>query len=435
MMVIRTVLCVALLVGGASSLALAPSRNTIRFRQMCDTFASHPPSLLAGVASDKKRLLCLAAASALGDERIVDAISILYEDLAPVRIAGDLIFRKLEAAVADAEARAPAEPVESAETSALPPLDEAALTDALRHALREWPEAVADQTVARLVADAARTHASLAGARRVFDAVDVGQQGALDADALERLGTAVRSFGQCAECTCEKRGSCASVTSLMEEVEAEEGLVFSEFILGYLDRFPNTRLLADRNDALVDELLNAGAAATGGPEAALGPASSRAGGKFDVMVDEVRGWAADREGVLRRAEKVNPRLATVLDGCFAGVEKPEVVRAFGVVFESYAAFRLAGSLIFKLMRKLVGTPVVDDAEPKIPVDAAPAPPLAETRRINPAAEDAAGVDRDNAAADRDDVGADHHAARAELPPQAGPARRGLARLFRRRTSS
>ncbi|KAH8055414.1 hypothetical protein JL722_8322 [Aureococcus anophagefferens] len=134
----------------------------------------------------------------------------------------------------------------------------------------------------------------------------------------------------------------------MEEVEAEDGLVFSDFMLGYLEKFPDSRLLGDRNDALVDELLGASADAAAAPRPA--PASD-AGRKFEAMVDEVRAWAA--EGT-PSADEVNPRLAIVLEGCFAGVENDEVTAAFRVVFEDYVAFRLAGRLIFKLMKKLAG---------------------------------------------------------------------------------
>ena len=401
-------MCCGLLVACTSSIALAPAmlalapaqtKNTLRFEQMCQRFASHPASTLARVDGERKQLLCRAASSALADDRVVGAVAILYEDLAPVRIAGDLIFKKLESAVDKAAARAPPPAVHDG--GAIPAPDGPALEAAIVAALAGWPDDVAAATARRLAGDAARTHAALAGGRRAFDAADVAGRGALDADALERLGTAVRSFGQCADCTCEKRGSCASVTSLMEEVEAEDGLVFSDFMLGYLEKFPDSRLLGDRNDALVDELLGASADAPAAPRPA--PASD-AGRKFEAMVDEVRAWAA-AEGTLERADEVNPRLAIVLEGCFAGVENDEVTAAFRVVFEDYVAFRLAGRLIFKLMKKLVGAApeeapaavaegaeeaadaVAEDAPAAAAADAAaafaPPPPdalLAETRK-------------------------------------------------------
>ncbi|KAH8055413.1 hypothetical protein JL722_8321 [Aureococcus anophagefferens] len=171
--------------------------NTLRFEQMCQRFASHPASTLARVDGERKRLLCRAASSALADDRVVGAVAILYEDLAPVRIAGDLIFKKLESAVDKAAARAP--PPAGHDGGAIPAPDGPALEAAIVAALAGWPDDVAAATARRLAGDAARTHAALAGGRRAFDAVDIAGRGALDADALERLGTAVRSFGQCAD--------------------------------------------------------------------------------------------------------------------------------------------------------------------------------------------------------------------------------------------
>lgn len=397
-------------------LALAPAqtKNTLRFEQMCQRFASHPASTLARVDGERKRLLCRAASSALADDRVVGAVAILYEDLAPVRIAGDLIFKKLESAVDKAAARAP--PPAGHDGGAIPAPDGPALEAAIVAALAGWPDDVAAATARRLAGDAARTHAALAGGRRAFDAVDIAGRGALDADALERLGTAVRSFGQCADCTCEKRGSCASVTSLMEEVEAEDGLVFSDFMLGYLEKFPDSRLLGDRNDALVDELLGASADAAAAPRPA--PASD-AGRKFEAMVDEVRAWAA-AEGTLERADEVNPRLAIVLEGCFAGVENDEVTAAFRVVFEDYVAFRLAGRLIFKLMKKLVGA--APEEAPAAVADAAPAAAAAAAEEAADAvAEDAPAVAAADAAVASVPPPPDATVASAPPPPDAAAA--------------
>ncbi|KAH8069076.1 hypothetical protein JL721_6287 [Aureococcus anophagefferens] len=53
------------------------TKNTLRFEQMCQRFASHPASTLARVDGERKRLLCRAASSALADDRVVGAVAIL----------------------------------------------------------------------------------------------------------------------------------------------------------------------------------------------------------------------------------------------------------------------------------------------------------------------------------------------------------------------
>ena len=92
----------------------------------------------------------------------------------------------------------------------------------------------------------------------------------------------------------------------MAEVEAEDRLSFSAFMLGYTEAFPDTKLLGPRNDALVARLLDAGDDATGPavPEQG-GDADSPAKRRFDAMVLEFAAWADD-PGVVDRAASTNP---------------------------------------------------------------------------------------------------------------------------------
>ena len=75
--------------------------------------------------------------------------------------------------------------------------------------------------------------------------------------------------------------------------------------------------------------------------------------RFDGMVREFSSWDEDA-ALVERARARNPRLAEVLDGCFAGARNPSVVRALRVIYEDYRALRMGGDLVFKLMRTLVG---------------------------------------------------------------------------------
>ena len=75
--------------------------------------------------------------------------------------------------------------------------------------------------------------------------------------------------------------------------------------------------------------------------------------RFDGMVNEFASWDEDA-ALAERARARNPRLAEVLDGCFAGARNPSVVRALRVIYEDYRALRMGGDLVFKLMRTLVG---------------------------------------------------------------------------------
>lgn len=49
------------------------------------------------------------------------------------------------------------------------------------------------------------------------------------------------------------------------------------------------------------------------------------------------------------------RMVEVLRGCFAGAKNEKVLNALKIVYTDYSAIRIAGDLVFKLMRRLVGS--------------------------------------------------------------------------------
>jgi hypothetical protein len=48
----------------------------------------------------------------------------------------------------------------------------------------------------------------------------------------------------------------------------------------------------------------------------------------------------------------SPTVLDILRGCFSGARDEKVVAALKIVYMDYAALRLAGDLIFKLMSKI-----------------------------------------------------------------------------------
>ena len=69
------------------------------------------------------------------------------------------------------------------------------------------------------------------------------------------------------------------------------------------------------------------------------------------MCDEFSEWEA-RGDATTKAEARNPRLALVLAGCFAGAKQAAVREALKILYVDFLALRMAGDLIFKMMRKL-----------------------------------------------------------------------------------
>ncbi|GMH56007.1 hypothetical protein TrRE_jg7296 [Triparma retinervis] len=69
--------------------------------------------------------------------------------------------------------------------------------------------------------------------------------------------------------------------------------------------------------------------------------------KFTAMLSQVAEW--EESGV-----SASGRSGIILDGCYAGLKNEEVVEALRIVYTDYSALRLAGDLIFKLLKVAVG---------------------------------------------------------------------------------
>jgi hypothetical protein len=97
-------------------------------------------------------------------------------------------------------------------------------------------------------------------------------------------------------------------------------------------------------EELVDDLLN-------GREGDIGKEKAdKYEKRFDAMCEEFVTW--DNGESSSKAEARNPRLALVLEGCFAGAKQQPVVDALGILYVDFLPLRMAGDLIFKMMRKL-----------------------------------------------------------------------------------
>uniref|UniRef100_A0A6U3VR31 Uncharacterized protein n=1 Tax=Ditylum brightwellii TaxID=49249 RepID=A0A6U3VR31_9STRA len=299
-----------------------PSKAGARFDAMLADFRRHSPADINLVPSLRFRGLLTGVSAAINDEKVSEAFRVLYEDLGPVRVGGDLIFSKLEREIAKTKG-----------------------TDA------------ADNVRAL-----GRDDSCVVAARKIFDAVDADASGTVSS--LELLDSdLLRSLGQCQDCTCEKKGNCQSVARFMDEIDKthpEGELHFGEFMMAahhlLYEGDASVSLFGggDAVDDLVDQLLSNNEAVSNGKSGK--ERADRYAKRFDNMCEEFDSWESGAEdsdsSVMSRARERNPRLALVLEGCFAGAKKPPVVDALKILYVDFLPLRMAGDLIFKLMRKL-----------------------------------------------------------------------------------
>jgi hypothetical protein len=283
-----------------------------RFDAMLADFRRHSSADINLVTSPRYRALLAGTSAAIHDEPVTEAFRVVYEDLGPVRVAGDLIFSKLERELVKSKTSDAAERVQAL----------------------------------------GRGDSCVVAARKIFDAVDADASGTVSSSELLDSDL-LRSLGQCVDCTCEKKGNCQSVALFMDEIDKthpEGEIHFDEFLVAaHLLLYNGDASLSlfggEDSDELVDELLNGREPGDIGQEKA-----SRSSKRFDDMCREFDSWESG--DAPSKAEERNPRLALVLKGCFAGAKQPLVVEALKILYVDFLPLRMAGDLIFKLMRKL-----------------------------------------------------------------------------------
>lgn len=227
------------------------------------------------------------------------AFEILYEDLAPVRFACDVLVWRLEGPVAEAA-----------------------------HSLTSLPFE--------------RSAADLAAARELFELIDRDGSGTLDRDEL--LATSLlRSLGHCEGCTCEGEMNCRSVDNVMQEVDADgDGSIsFLEFMLSASRVLFGGRSVAEAGPEAIELLQERS------PEKPKADLERR----FEDILDTIRSW--EGSDATRKVLEADSRKAEIIEGLLAGAKVPELASALKVMYVDYLPLRIGGDLIFRIARKFM----------------------------------------------------------------------------------
>lgn len=282
--------------------SLTQAAGGSRFREMLARLTRYSDAELNCVPNHRLRRMLVGVVQGAETPEVVAAFEILYDDYFAIRKVGNFIFGHLDSIVERAVAE------------------------------RQEQLDILDQLVesGELSAD------TVAMAHRVFEAFDRDRNGELSKD--EFLVSDLLS----------KLPQTAQVQTHEElfaelDVDGSGGISLEEFARG------TGRLFAGQwSKEEVDELIARQEADN------AGEGRTQAGQRFDEMVEQFALWetklAAPGQGVVSD----NPRLRTVLKGCFVGAHTKGVVDALRIVYEDFPPLRMAGDLIFKLMRRVVG---------------------------------------------------------------------------------
>ncbi len=293
-----------------------PSKHAARFSEMLRQ-VSATDAQIALVSDPKERVLLRGVAAATREPEVVGAFQVLYEDLAPMRLAGDMLFRVLAQRIAVAAASE-------------------------REFAAAWPQYGPDE---------------LALARRLFDALDANGDRQISRDELLASGL-LRSVERWDDDNREPSDDeRRTVDEMIAEVDADgDGQIsFAEFMGGAARALFAPEGGGGGGIDTLQALLQAQAGGDEGGDAApaAGASGSRraekSSARFESMLDTFSGWeSAGRLGG-------GGRLGSVLRGCYAGAKNDDVLGALRLAYCEYAPLRLVGDLIFKVVNQYMGS--------------------------------------------------------------------------------
>jgi len=315
---------------GAAFLALAasPAIRT-KFDSMM-TACTLSPKAIECIDDRKMRALFKGVSAAAKEDSVRRAFLIVYEDLGPVRVAGDLIFGQLKKVAENAAARS---------------------------------AVLVDQTD-----DSEQTLAALAKMRLLFDMLDSDSSGGLSRKELldsTELITLLRR-------DADERDEAIIDRFLAAADDNRDGQVtFLELFLGlYASASASDSEAGVALDLAGAEVQTALASAIerrrrGAPDGSPSSGGERKRrGTPDERFDEMLRTCLEWERALQLAdctieempdecEAEQGRFAMVLKGSFVGARTPDVAQALRICYGEYAALRFGGDIIFALLKKIV----------------------------------------------------------------------------------
>mmetsp|Transcript_52934 Transcript_52934/g.158459 ORF Transcript_52934/g.158459 Transcript_52934/m.158459 type:complete len:369 (-) Transcript_52934:122-1228(-) len=281
------------------------NRLESEFQSMLDDFERYTPRDIAAVKSPRYRALYEGVAAGSMEPAVARAFMIVFNDMVPIRVAGRMIYRHLRSVMEDSiEARLAEEENIRSNTG---------LTDdEIDHGRRAFL-AIIDDGEDKLTIDQLVEMGIVETALELFGfdhldeflaVMDEDEEGLLDFERF-MIGLQRCAEGSCSV-ECDIPGVLTEIVKRMEPIEEKK----------------NQSSLTERKQKYSK--------------------------RYDDMVSSFASWED-------RVPKGEGRMLDVLRGCFVGARNEEVAEALRIVYMDYSALRLGGDLVFKVMKKLVGS--------------------------------------------------------------------------------
>jgi len=271
------------------------------FYAMMREFSNFAPRDIASVANYRYRALFEGVAAATTEPQVVKAFAVVFEDLLPVRVAGRIIFGRL----------------------------------------KQVMEASIEKRVDMDKKLAGFTTNEIDEGRRAFSILDIDGEGELTIEQLVDSGI-VETVAELLE--------YSSFDEFVEKLEKDDKgrMNFEKFMVS-LQRCKDDgcHYNCNLNTVFTEIVKIMEPIQEQKKKTTVSERKKKASAKYDSMVVAFGEW----ENLVPEGDG---RMIEVLRGCFAGAKNEKVLNALKIVYTDYSAIRIAGDLVFKLMRRLVG---------------------------------------------------------------------------------
>ena len=277
------------------------------FREMLNYFSQYTRRDIMAVRDPRMRGIFQGVAASFGLPEVYRAFEILFEDYAPLRVAGRLIYGKLKNVMEEAQAERRKQVDAVAEITGLSIEEIEASRSAYFKLVVHEDDTATEMTLQQIVDfGLAEMAVEVLGYQHFDDFVKSLNPCKMQKVDFERLMFALQS------CPVGDPSPECNPSTLLEEIAGR---------------------LESRTSRSTTN--------------AKGQKQGKLNERYDCMVDRFREWKSlVPNGDGRRLE--------ILRGCFVGAESEEIVEALRVVYIDYSALRMSGDLIFKVMATLVG---------------------------------------------------------------------------------
>ncbi|GMH64634.1 hypothetical protein TL16_g04009 [Triparma laevis f. inornata] len=277
----------------------------IQFQSKISALNSFSSYDLLNLKKPSHARLFLGARAASTEPLVIKAFSALYEDMSVLRLGGNMMFSYLMTRGEESKTK----------------------TDLERTNL----ESQYHRTI---------TKEEFLSTHSLFRAIDVNNDSVLSrAELSDAFSTTLLRFNTDVDTflfSASPDPNSSSSTSL-------KSLEFEEFILALLEAVEESDGMVTMEDLIQ---INEGSVKGSGEEEEEIRVECNKSERFDMMLEQVRVW---EEGGLT----AEGRSGDILAGTYAGAKNPEIVQALKVAYTSYSALRLAGDLIFKLLKAVM----------------------------------------------------------------------------------